>query len=196
MNNEKRGVSLRAVAGVRRRDAFAGIVRRGGLFATVAVCLWTAGCGYVVGGAYPPEVHTVAVPVFESEAFRRDIAYQLTEAVQREIQQRTPFRLVTADRADTQLIGKLVSVRKDVLTETRFDDPRELQLTLAVEVTWEDLRNRRILAQRRISVPHEFLQVSSQATFAPETGQSLATATQQAVDRLARQIVDMMEAPW
>ena len=121
---------------------------------------------------------------------------QLTEAVQREIQQRTPFRLVTADRADTQLIGKLVSVRKDVLTETRFDDPRELQLTLAVEVTWEDLRNRRILAQRRISVPHEFLQVSSQATFAPETGQSLATATQQAVDRLARQIVDMMEAPW
>jgi hypothetical protein len=32
--------------------------------------------------------------------------------------------------------------------------------------------------------------------FAPEVGQSLTTATQQAIDAMARQIVDLMEAPW
>jgi hypothetical protein len=36
----------------------------------------------------------------------------------------------------------------------------------------------------------------SQAEFAPEVGQSLATGTQQSVTRLAQQVVDMMETPW
>ena len=34
------------------------------------------------------------------------------------------------------------------------------------------------------------------AGFAPEVGQSLATANQQVVNDLAQQIVDMMEMPW
>jgi hypothetical protein len=40
------------------------------------------------------------------------------------------------------------------------------------------------------------LQLAAQAEFAPEVGQSLATGDQTAIDRLARNIVDMMEKPW
>ncbi len=36
----------------------------------------------------------------------------------------------------------------------------------------------------------------SSGEFAPELGQSLATANQEAIGKMARQIVDMMEAPW
>lgn len=154
-----------------------------------------AGCGYMVGGGFDPRVRSVEVPIFETKSFRRGIEVQLTEAVQKQIQLRTPFRVVKSD-ADTRLSGRVVDLRKSVLGETRQDDPRELQVNLVVEVLWEDLRAGRILAEQQVPIGPELLALRSQADFAPEVGQSLATATQQSVDQLARQIVNLMETPW
>ena len=36
----------------------------------------------------------------------------------------------------------------------------------------------------------------TETDFAPETGQSRATAERSGVDSMARQIVDLMESPW
>jgi hypothetical protein len=155
-----------------------------------------SGCGYMVGSAYGPEVRTVEVSIFQNDTFRRGIEYQLTEAVQREIQTRTPFRLAKGRDADTRLTGRIVDVRKDVLGETRFDDPRELQVSYAIQVTWEDLRTGQLLAQQEVPVAPDVLPLVGQAEFAPEVGQSLATATHDAMSRLAAQIVNMMEVPW
>ena len=165
---------------------------------TAIVCLTLlTGCGYVVGPAFPRDIRTIAVPVFKSNSFRRDIELQLTEAVHKEVQNRTPFRLVNdGPEADSRLTGRIVEIRKDVLGESRQDDARELQLSLAVELIWEDRRNGRVIAQQRVSVPTELVQLQAQAEFAPEVGQSLATATQAATGRLATRIVDMMETAW
>ena len=180
-------------ADLSRRDLF----RQLGLaVAPLLTAALPSGCGYVVGSGYAAEVRTVHVPIFRSESFRRGVDFQLTEAVQKEIQRRTPFRLARAGEADTILAGRIVDVRQDVLGETRFDDPRELQLSLAVEVTWEDVRNSRMLARQQIALAPEFVQLVTLSEFAPEVGQSLATGTQQSVDRMARRIVDMMESPW
>ncbi|MBI5759518.1 MAG: hypothetical protein HZA46_13450 [Planctomycetales bacterium] len=154
------------------------------------------GCGYTVGSPYNAEIRSVYVPTFTSNQFRRDIELQLTEAVQKQIQQRTPFRLVKEHQADTRLRGKVVSFQKGVLGETGLDDARELQINLAIEMTWEDLRTGQVLAQQQIPISPDVITQATQAEFAPEVGQSLATATQQAVDRLARNIVEMMEQPW
>lgn len=164
----------------------------------LAAALWTlaSGCGYIVGNGFGPEIRTVSVPLFQNDTYRRNIEYQLTEAVQKEIQTRTPFRLASGDEADTRLLGRIVQIRKDVLGETQYDDPRELQFTIQVRVTWEDLRTGRILAEQQVPLSPDMIPVSGQAEFAPEVGQSLATATQDAVNRLARKIVNMMEAPW
>ena len=166
------------------------------LCAFAPLFLLASGCGYMIGAPHQAQVRTVHVPTFTSDAFRRGIEYQLTEAVQKEIQQRTPFRIAKDPYADTRLRGHIVNVRKDVLGESAFDDPRELQLALAVEVAWEDVRSGQILAQRQIPITPETVHLLSQAEFAPEIGQSQATATQLAVDRLAQQVVDMMETPW
>ncbi|MBM4077483.1 MAG: hypothetical protein FJ267_17795, partial [Planctomycetes bacterium] len=99
-----------------------------------------SGCGYVVGNGFNPDVRTVSVPMFENETFRRGIEAQLTEAVQKEIQQRTPYRLAKGLDADTRLTGRIVRTRKDVLGENRFDDPRELQVSLMIVTKWENLR--------------------------------------------------------
>lgn len=160
------------------------------------ICLPAGGCGYMLGAPYQAEVRSVHVPIFTNDTFRRGIEYQLTEAVQKEIKLRTPFQLAKAPYADTRLRGHIVHIRKDVLGETAFDDPRQLQLHLAVEVTWEDVRTGQVLAQRQVPLAPEMVHMISHAEFAPEVGQSLATATQQAVDQLATQIVDMMEVPW
>ncbi|HUG17860.1 MAG TPA: LptE family protein [Planctomycetaceae bacterium] len=155
-----------------------------------------SGCGYVAGSFHARDVRTIAVPVFENDSTRRGIELMLTEAVQDEIKTRTPYRLAKEPYADTKLRGRIVQIRKRSLGETRTDDPRELQYSLAVEVIWEDLRTGTVLAEQSIPINPVGLHLESNATFAPEVGQSQATATHQAVERLAAQIVDRMEAPW
>jgi hypothetical protein len=154
-----------------------------------------AGCGYVVGSPFGPEVRTVHVPTFTSESFRRGFELRLTEAVQKQIEL-TPYRLARGSNADTELTGRIVSVDKRLANQSKYDDPRELELSMAVEVTWKDLRSGRILAQQQIPVDALVAQAVVNTSFAPESGQSWATATQDAVDQLARQIVSLMEAPW
>ncbi|HVW02632.1 MAG TPA: LPS assembly lipoprotein LptE [Planctomycetaceae bacterium] len=156
-----------------------------------------SGCGYTLGNAYQSEIRSVCVPIFESKQFRRDVEFQLTEAVQTQIKERTPFRLVKEeDGADTKLIGRILDVRKSVLGTNRYDDARQLGITFVVEVTWEDLRSGEVLAQRSVDLPAAVVQFTSNSDFAPEIGQSLATAYQQAIKDMATQIVDMMEKPW
>ena len=77
--------------------------------------LLLSGCGYTVGNGFSPDIKTVSVPIFENDTYRRGLEYQLTEAVQKEIQNRTPYRLARGTDADTRLTGRIVQVRKDVL---------------------------------------------------------------------------------
>ncbi len=158
-------------------------------------CVAASGCGYMVGSPNDPLVRSVEVPIFETTSFRRGLDTQLTEAVQKQIQLRTSLRVIK-DGADTRLTGRIVDLRKSVLGENRFDDARELQMNIALEVIWEDLRGGRVLAQQQIPLTPEIISLRSQADFAPEIGQSLATATQQSINQLARQVVDLMESPW
>jgi hypothetical protein len=166
--------------------------------AMFVLLLSSAGCpGYHNGAPFSDEIRSVHVPIFKSGSNRRFIEYQLTEAVQKQIQQRTRYRLVKEEDADTRLTGRIVDLRKSTLGSTQYSDSRELQVNLLVEVTWEDLRTGKILVdQQRVPLPPEMLQLAAQGEFAPEVGQSLATADQVAIDKLARNIVDMMEMPW
>ena len=163
---------------------------------TVLLTLAVCGCGYVVGNPYPVGIRTIHVPTFTNATFRRGYELQLTEAVHKEIQDRTPFRLVRASEADTILTGHIQSLEKRPTNQTRFDDPRELELQFIVEVRWEKAGTGELLKQQSIPVDQSTARILSNTSFTPETGQSLATATQQAVDKLARDIVGLMEATW
>ena len=164
-----------------------------------AAALLTAllgGCGYTLGDGFATDIRTVHVPIFASESFRPGQGERLTEAVHKQIELRTPYRVVTAaEQADTRLVGRVVSADKRMLTETRFDDVRELQVAYTLDLRWEDVRTGRLLASRQVRLDG-LGGLLSTATFAPEVGQSLATAQQQAIDRLARDVVNVMEVPW
>ena len=122
----------------------------------------------------------------------------MTEAVQKAIKTQTDFRLAREQEADTQLIGRITGIAKRRLGEDGNDEVRESQYELIVQVSWVDLRNRRapIVEEKAIPIPPDVVPLFSQAAFAPELGQSQATARQRAVESIARQIVQLMQMPW
>ena len=157
-----------------------------------------AGCAtYQIGNRslYPQDVHTVYVPIFDSDSFRRNLGERLTEAVMKEIENKTPYKVVSTSNADSILSGRIVGETKRVVAENRYDDPRQLDVNLRIEVSWID-RSGGILYDGCVTLPPELTTVSASATFLPEYGQSVATAHQQAIQRVSEQIVGMMEAPW
>ncbi len=179
-----------------RRTTISALAATAGACLAVAVGCAVAGCGYTVGNAFRAQVRTVAVPVFKNETFRRGLELQLTSAVQTEIQDRTPFLLASDSTADTRLVGSIVQASKSPLTYAPFNDPRQLQLTLAIQVRWEDLRSGQVLAYQQIPISPDTVALLSTSDWAPELGQTRASAEQKAVTTLARSIVDLMETPW
>jgi hypothetical protein len=145
---------------------------------------------------YPRDVQTVHVPIFESESFRRHLGERLTEAVIKEIESKTDYKVVGDPGADSVLVGKIVQDRKRVLVENRFDDIRDVETSLFVQVTWTK-RNGDVLVDHRIvSLDPASLAVLGTSSVVPESGQSIATGHQTAIRRIAQQIVGLMEAPW
>ncbi len=69
-------------------------------------------------------------------------------------------------------------------------------MQLAVEVTWTDTRTDEVLARQVVAENSPPVTLISDARFVPETGQSMATASQEVIERMARRIVDLLEAPW
>jgi hypothetical protein len=150
-----------------------------------------SGCGYSVRPPYDTSVRTIFVPVFRSISFRREVQLQLTELVIKEIEKRTPYKVVSnIEEADMILEGTINFADKNTVVENPFNLPRQLNAILNVSVNWihnppTDLERNRLPTV-----------VSETVTFAPELGETSETAFYRANQNLATQIVDMMEQPW
>jgi hypothetical protein len=171
----------------------------------IGVHLWPilfvacVGCaGYQIGSQtmYPANIRTVYVPIFRSDSFRRQLGERLTEAVVKRIESTTPLKVVGRPDADSVLEGRIVSERKSVVTESAYDEGRDVETEWRVEVSWIDAQGRTIGANMLQPVPPALLNVTGSGHFMPEAGQSLATAQRDTIDQLAKQIVEQMEVPW
>jgi hypothetical protein len=181
------------------------IIRRRGL--AVAACLAAlgalSGCaGYRFGNntLYAPNVRTIYVPMFQSDSFRTtpsiDIGERLHEAVCKEIEKRTPFKVVGSEAAaDSVLTGRIVADTKRMVVESPTDQSRMVELNYQVLVTWAD-RGGSVIATGDVPLPAATVDVGQAATLVPEFGRSVVTTQQEAIVRLARHIVDLMEEPW
>ena len=164
-----------------------------------AALLLTSGCAaYRFGNdsLYAPDVRTVFVPMVESDSFRRDLGERLTEAIVKEIELKTPFKVVGAPDADSVLAARLVLDRKSVIVENQNDDPRVIETSLFAQVSWVNSRRQPIVPPTTVPLPPELIAISQSAPLLPEAGQSIAVQQQQAIQRLAEQIVATMEEPW
>jgi len=174
---------------------------RTALIFCLAIILLTSigGCaGYRIGteSLYPADVRTVFVPMIESTSFRRNLGEQLTEAVIKEIELNTDFDVVDTPQADSVLAARIVGEGKSVVIQRRSGYAREVETELQIEVRWIDRQHNELRASGTVSVPPEMTHVGATASLVPEVGQSVATAQQVAISRLAKQIVGLMENPW
>lgn len=151
-----------------------------------------AGCGYTLRAPFDANVKTVYVPVFQSIMFRRDINFMLTDAVITEIGRRTPFHVVgTEEGADTTLTGTINFSDKNIIVASPFNLPRQLSTFMVATVTWTD--NSIPDEERKNTNPAV---VSEMFNFYPEIGDTAQEAFQKCCEKLAIQIVNMMEEPW
>ena len=160
----------------------------------LAGCVFVAGCaGYHVGTAslYRTDIKTVHVPIFMCDSYRRHLGERLTEAVCKKIEMRTPYKVVGRPTADTTLVGRIVADNQHISIADQHNGPRQKNLNLRVEVEWRDHRGNMIRGLEPIQID-----ITTNSHIVAEMGQSYATASQETIDKMADQIVDMMTNPW
>jgi hypothetical protein len=157
-----------------------------------------SGCACYHFGAdtlYPPDIHTVYVPVFESDSFRRDLGEQLHEAVCKEIEKRTPFKVVGTPNADSVLTGRIKTDTKHSIIREPNNEGRVIEMGLVVSVSWADRRGV-VVREGTVPVPPELVNLVQTNQLIPEYGASTVSSLQKTMQGLATKMVDMMETPW
>jgi len=146
-----------------------------------------AGCAYTTAPLHSTTYSTVAVDIFKNETFDRQLEFGLAEALVKEIELKTPWKVTSGGRSDTVLTGRIVEFDRRVLTKSVDDNTLELQVTLVVDYTWKDRKSGRVLRRARLRQPGEAI---------IPINESEATAAREAFQDLAERIVEHMEEPW
>jgi len=154
--------------------------------------IFLTGCqhgGYSTDSIYRTDIKTVFVPIFESQSFRRQVEFELTGALTRQIELHTPYKVVSdRSQADTILSGRINAAEKVLTQEPGLDRPLENQVILFVQVIWKDMRSGDLLIDNQ--------QFSVSGDYAALLSAGPESAIRQATNELALRIVERMEKPW
>jgi hypothetical protein len=157
----------------------------------------TAGCasdpsqGYSTSTIFPTDIRTVAVPIFANDTYTRDVEFQLTDALIKEIESRTPYKVVPASRADTILLGQIRRIDLDQLSKSRLTGlSEEVILSVTIDFQWKDQRTFKPLLERKAFTGNALFVPSLPSSEPIELGQFAV------VQQLARDIVAQMQSEW
>lgn len=161
------------------------------LGALLSACSSGPGSGWSNASAFDTSLRTIAVPVFSNSTPNRALSQDLTEAVVKEIESVTPWKVTGQGRADTMLRGTVTRYRLVLLSK----DPttglaNEMLVEATVDFEWVDLRTGEpILARDGFT---------ASALFTPSrpSQQPVEIGRFQVVQVLARDIVDTLQAEW
>lgn len=157
--------------------------------ALLAGLLSLAGCGYSHQTVYPQEVRSVQVKMFGNRTFYRGVEFDLTEALVKEIELRTPYKAVSATSADTLLEGTIVNISQQMISRRRHGGlPQEMEIQMLVDYTWRNARTGEILADRK--------GLAVVGRYVPALGEPLPQGQNEAVQKMATQIVSTMAGNW
>lgn len=165
--------------------------------ACVAVLIALPACaasprdGYSFQSSYADDVRTVSVPIFDNTTFTPGLGALLSEAIAKEIQRSTPWLVVAADRADTQLTGTITDIDLRRLSNTPGTGLVEEQaLRITADFDWTDLRTGAVREARR--------GFAATTTYLPRQGinERIEVGQREAIEELARDIVRELRAAW
>jgi hypothetical protein len=156
-----------------------------------------AGCssdptkGYAPVGVFPTGVRSIAVPIFTNRTYSRDVEFELTDALIKQIESQTPYKVMSQADADTVLTGQIRNIQLDHLSKSRQTGlTEEVIVSVTIDFQWKDARSGRVLVERRSFAGH--------GLFVPSrpTGEPIELGTSAAVQQLARDVVAELQAQW
>jgi hypothetical protein len=156
-----------------------------------AACSSDPRSGYAWGASRDESLGPIATPVWENETYSHGVEARLTEALAKEIQRTTPWKVASQESARTVIVGTIRSVE---LRKLSAADVSGLVEDVGVEITadfeWKERSSGRVIVARR--------GLRSIGTFVPAlgVGERLEVGQNEAVGRLARDVVASMRAPW
>jgi hypothetical protein len=156
------------------------------LLVVFGVLTFLLSCGYQVAGRgerLPPDIKTIAVPLFVNRSSTFRIEQKLAAAITREFIERTKFRITpTPTGADAVLNGTVKDVRSGVITfDLNTGRASSLQIQVTAEVKLRDLHSQKVVYANPNFVFREEYQVS-------QTTSGLFEEDQAALDRLSRDL--------
>ena len=161
------------------------------LVITMGSCASDPTQGYSSASIYPANIHTVAVSIFENDTYTRDVEFQLTDALVKEIEARTPYKVVPASRADTVLLGQIRKIDLDQLSKSRQTGLcEEVILSVTIDFQWKDQRSFKPLLERKAFTSNALFVPSQPSSEPIELGEFAV------VQQLARDIVAQMQTEW
>ena len=161
------------------------------LFGLLASCASDPTVGYSSSSLYAHQFKSVAVPIFENDTMVREMEFMLTEAVIKEIEARTPYRILGEQIADTLITGTIRSVDLQTISQSRTTGlDNEVMMTVVMDFEWLNLQSGgRIMGRKNFSSSALF--IPSQPSSEPfELGQFAV------VQQLSKDIVDQMQSSW
>jgi hypothetical protein len=121
----------------------------------------------------------------------RDMEFMLTDAIIKEIESRTPYRILAEQYADTLITGTIQSVGLQTISQSRTTGlDNEVMITVVIDFEWLNLRSGGRLVGRQ--------NFSSSALFIPSQPSSEPIEMGQfaVVQQLSSDIVDQMQSSW
>ena len=153
-------------------------------------CGCTELTGYSNESLFPQDVASVCLEMFDNQTFRRNVEYELSDALAKRIEADTPYKIISSkDRADSVISGRIVTINELALSHERETGrvlERELELTAVVN--WKNLKTGELLIDNR--------PVSASASYSEYQMQDFKYASTLAANKLARNIVELMEQKW
>jgi len=163
----------------------------------VAAGLGLPGCatdpsqGYSSQSVYTEGIETIAIPIFQNDTYFRDVQFDLTDAIIKEVEARTPYRVASQKTADSILIGQIRKVELDQISKSRFTGlGEEVLYGVTIDFQWMDLRTDQTLVEQR--------SFTSYGLFVPSnpTGERKELGRFSAVQQLASDVVDELQSAW
>lgn len=156
----------------------------------LASCASDPSQGYSFSSSYSDKIQTVSVPIFKNPTFMHGVEFDLTDAIIKEIQRATPWKVTPSTSATTTLTGTITDAKLEKLSTGRQGLSQELSVTLTVDFQWKNNRTGKVLVGRR--------NFTSSESFVPAVpiGERIETGQAASVQQMARDIVNELRADW
>lgn len=166
-----------------------GVYRRtfSGLTVLGSVVLCCLGCGYKAGFTMPENVKTIHVKVFDNKTFYRDLDFDMTQVVKREILSRTDLVVVREADADVVLSCAVNRVEKSILREDANDIPEEVEIRLTISAHAEDRAGKTLF---------RIVELSRSVNYVIVLGEDERFARSRALREVAEELVYRLAEGW